>query len=331
MITAEGSGCPGIAAGVNGKGIYADNNAVIFASGSPAIKGYAEQSHWKGVIFENGNGRVYGNVTPTVDFEIPESRTIDFPEGSVLTLPANTYLPDDITLTGSGTLFPEEKRLTSEATITGDPSMTWTERQSASLDQSGYTHTGNGEAAVSWYADDNGAPGSKLDAAPSDAGTYWVQVETTATELYTSAEASKRRRPSARSATRCRCSRRRGARVRGACRRGDGGGHPRAQANPLGDVAGALEPGIGFEGASAVHLSLVPRAECTSDSSLNLSPSPRVPPSRTPCASQQIRGWLLFARTSTEGSATLCSPADKTAERAALRYSKGLPWQQHRP
>lgn len=149
MITAEGSGCPGIAAGVNGKGIYADNNAVIFASGSPAIKGYAEQSHWKGVIFENGNGRVYGNVTPTVDFEIPESRTIDFPEGSVLTLPANTYLPDDITLTGSGTLFPEEKRLTSEATITGDPSMTWTERQSASLDQSGYTHTGNGEAVVS--------------------------------------------------------------------------------------------------------------------------------------------------------------------------------------
>lgn len=133
MITAEGSGCPGIAASVNGKGIYADNNAVIFASGSPAIKDHAEQFHWKGVIFENGNGRVYGNVTPAVDFEIPESCTIDFPEGSVLTLPANTYPPDDITLTGSGTLFPEEKRLTPEAAITGDPSMTWTERQSASL------------------------------------------------------------------------------------------------------------------------------------------------------------------------------------------------------
>lgn len=78
LITAEGSGCPGIAACVNSEGIYADNNAVIFASGSPDIKGYAEQFHWKGVIFENGNGRVYGTVTPTVDFEIPESRTIDF-------------------------------------------------------------------------------------------------------------------------------------------------------------------------------------------------------------------------------------------------------------
>lgn len=46
----------------------------------------------------------------------------------------------------------------------------------------------------------------------------------------------------------------------------------------------------GFEGTSAARLSPVSRPERASDSSLCLSPSPRVPLSRAPYASHQIRG-----------------------------------------
>ena len=69
--------------------------------------------------------------------------------------------------------------------------MIWEQGCHATLAKESYTHTSNGDAVVFWYTDNSGTLGSKLDEAPSDAGTYWVQVATPATGLYQAASAQK--------------------------------------------------------------------------------------------------------------------------------------------
>lgn len=39
-----------------------------------------------------------------------------------------------------------------------------------------YTYDGDGEIAVTWYVDENGAKGTALSSAPADAGAYWIGV-----------------------------------------------------------------------------------------------------------------------------------------------------------
>ena len=104
-VTATGNGN---GAGIGGGASYrggGDNGtfstgdsgrAVIFAS---SISDQSKQDSWKGVIFQGADGQVYGtSVTPTEDFEIPESYTLTIEEGQTLTIPA------DITLTNNGTI-----------------------------------------------------------------------------------------------------------------------------------------------------------------------------------------------------------------------------------
>ena len=92
-------GGAGISGGGGESGTFStDENgrAVIFAS---SISDQSKQDSWKGVIFQGADGQVYGtSVTPTEDFEIPESYTLTIEEGQTLTIPA------DITLTNNGTI-----------------------------------------------------------------------------------------------------------------------------------------------------------------------------------------------------------------------------------
>ena len=82
-----------------------NGNAVIIAS---SISDQNNTSGWKGVIFQGSTGQVYGNVTPTEDFEVPEGSTLTVPSGSSLTI-------DDVTVTNNSTIV-------NYGTITGDVS-----------------------------------------------------------------------------------------------------------------------------------------------------------------------------------------------------------------
>ena len=70
-------------------------NAVIFAS---SISDQSQKDSWNGVIFEETEGKVYGNITPEGSFEIPANYTLNIPDGNTLTI------EKDITLTNSGVI-----------------------------------------------------------------------------------------------------------------------------------------------------------------------------------------------------------------------------------
>lgn len=86
-------------------------NAIIFASaGGESGSAIYDQSgkeneSWRGLIFENGSGAVYGDQTLQTDLTIAKEQSLEIPKGTKLTV------PDDVTLTnygkinGEGTLF----------------------------------------------------------------------------------------------------------------------------------------------------------------------------------------------------------------------------------
>ena len=86
-------------------------NAIIFASaGGESGSAIYDQSgkeneSWRGLIFENGSGAVYGDQTLQTNLTIDKGQTLEIPAGTTL------VVPDDVTLTnygkinGEGTLF----------------------------------------------------------------------------------------------------------------------------------------------------------------------------------------------------------------------------------
>ncbi len=50
-----------------------------------------------------------------------------------------------------------------------------------------YTYNGDGEVYITWYADNNGVKGEKIDA-PTEIGTYWVGISAAMTDNYLAAE-----------------------------------------------------------------------------------------------------------------------------------------------
>lgn len=88
-------------------------NAIIFASaGGESEQAIYDQSgkeneSWRGIIFENGIGAVYGDQTLQTDLTIAEGLTLEIPAGTTL------VVPDDVTLTNNGAIV-------GEGTLLGD-------------------------------------------------------------------------------------------------------------------------------------------------------------------------------------------------------------------
>ena len=88
-------------------------NAIIFASaGGESGQAIYDQSgkeneSWRGIIFENGIGAVYGDQTLQTDLTIAEGLTLEIPAGTTL------VVPDDVTLTNNGAIV-------GEGTLLGD-------------------------------------------------------------------------------------------------------------------------------------------------------------------------------------------------------------------
>lgn len=70
-----------------------NGNAYILAS---SIADKSQIESWRGIIFDGTSGKVYGDVTPDADFEVPENHTLDIPENTTLTIAEN------ITMTNNG-------------------------------------------------------------------------------------------------------------------------------------------------------------------------------------------------------------------------------------
>ena len=88
---------------------------MIFASSIGDQSGKTSNA-WHGIIFEGDEGKVYGNPTLADDLTIPENKALDIPSGKTLTV--NSKITVQGTLTNNGTIFgsgsitPEEKKLT---------------------------------------------------------------------------------------------------------------------------------------------------------------------------------------------------------------------------
>ncbi len=85
-------------------------NAVIFASGNKdgqAIAVEDDPELWNGVIFQGDEGKVYGNVTLSQDFEIPQGKSLTIPAGTSLSVPNNDQeirLPEGGTVSSDGSI-----------------------------------------------------------------------------------------------------------------------------------------------------------------------------------------------------------------------------------
>lgn len=76
------------------------DNAVIICTGNGINRG--NEDNWNGLIFENGNGIIYGStVTPTDDFTIPNNYTLTLTNGQILAI-------DGITMTNDSEITIEE-------------------------------------------------------------------------------------------------------------------------------------------------------------------------------------------------------------------------------
>lgn len=86
-------------------------NAIIFASaggesGSAIYdKSGKENESWRGLIFENGSGAVYGDQTLQTDLTIAKEQSLEIPKGTKLTVPDAVTLTNDGAIVGAGTLF----------------------------------------------------------------------------------------------------------------------------------------------------------------------------------------------------------------------------------
>ena len=86
-------------------------NAIIFASaGGESGSAIYDQSgkeneSWRGLIFENGSGAVYGDQTLQTDLTIAKEQSLEITKGTKLTVPDDVTLTNDGAIVGEGTLL----------------------------------------------------------------------------------------------------------------------------------------------------------------------------------------------------------------------------------
>ena len=131
-----------------------NGNAVIFSS---LISDQSEKDNWQGVIFEGTSGMVYGDVTPTESFEIPDGFTLDISESSVLTVADDIIVSNKGTINNNGTIINNEiiKNLgtvTGNGTVQENPVLSTTVNDVKYLDENGEEQ--NCTSAISVTSDD---------------------------------------------------------------------------------------------------------------------------------------------------------------------------------
>ena len=109
--------------------------------------------------------------------EFPEGITLDIPSGTTLNLPGNFNWPENITVTGKGTITPDNKKL--PATITLKDDLIFATGNPIYLN---YTYNGNGQVTITWYEDKDTT--QQLQEAPKGGRSYLRVMSEEATNLY---------------------------------------------------------------------------------------------------------------------------------------------------
>ena len=148
-----GTGSYGILADDDASTVTINGNSVVRANmtgtvgddGKP-ISGTTVEKE-SGIIFENGEGTVHGNVTLREDLTIGANESLDIPNGASLTI------PEDTTLTNNGAI-------TNEGALTNNGTLTIGQGGSLTGNQVQYTVTvltdGSGSASASTTAAEEG-------------------------------------------------------------------------------------------------------------------------------------------------------------------------------
>ncbi len=115
-IGGEGTVKGGQAIG-NGGGYTGDveNITITDEQGYPLIEATADDNveqviagsteSWRGIVFENGVGCVYGDLTLVADLEVAEGQTLEIPADVTLTVPEDVTLTNNGDIIGSGTIM----------------------------------------------------------------------------------------------------------------------------------------------------------------------------------------------------------------------------------
>lgn len=126
-----------------------DGTAIIWAySGGETGHAIADQSgkkngKWRGIIFENGEGRVYGNQTLSQNLTIGEDQKLTIPANTALIVPEHITLTNHGTIDGTGTLLGKVEGRPTESTV-DDGKVTITAQVSP---EGGGSVTGGGDYA----------------------------------------------------------------------------------------------------------------------------------------------------------------------------------------
>ena len=153
----------------------------------------------------NNTYEVYGDLTLPGSVTIPGGVTVTVPSGTSLTIPDGVTLTNNGILTvegglansgaisGTGKISPDTAKL--QASITNiSVSKTVYDGNPVQNSEVSYTYTGDPNRptiTIAWYdSNADGTIGSSRATAPSDPGTYYVEVSAQATGLYRSATAT---------------------------------------------------------------------------------------------------------------------------------------------
>ena len=141
-------------------------------------RGYGDGGNGQGIRpSSDGNYTVWGELTVPSGVEFPSGITLNIPSGTTLNLPEDFTWPENIKVTGDGTIIPDTKKL--PATITLDDDLILATGNPINLN---YTYSGNGQVTITWYEDEDTT--QKLQGAPKGGRFYWIVMSAEATNLY---------------------------------------------------------------------------------------------------------------------------------------------------
>ncbi|HJB47202.1 MAG TPA: InlB B-repeat-containing protein [Candidatus Mediterraneibacter surreyensis] len=195
-VTITGGISSGIGAGGTGTGTSGIDDGINIGGGQGNSQAGGDGTNGSGIRPSTGGNNtyeVYGDLQLPNDVTFPDGITINIPDGASLSLPEGASWPENVTITGGGSIDP---KLTATITITANLDKTHN-GSAVSLDSSGYTYTGDTTTptiTITWHEDNSGTIGNQLtdNAAPSAPGIYWVKVSAAETSRYAAAEATKR-------------------------------------------------------------------------------------------------------------------------------------------
>ena len=132
----------------------------------------------------DGSYTVWGNLTVPSDVAFPDGITLNIPSGTTLNLPDTFTWPENITVTGGGTITPDTMKVPAKITFKENLSKTATGYRIELVEGDDYSYNGNGEVSIKWFTDIDGEKGKQTYGAQEGNSHFWVEVSAQGTALY---------------------------------------------------------------------------------------------------------------------------------------------------